>query len=203
MVWSANYKAWGEAKAAIDKAAQAAGIDNKLRFQGQYLDEETGLHYNRHRYYDPHSGRFVSQDPIKLAGGNNLQVYAPNPTMWVDPLGLNSTCCFGNATQPAGIRSKDLEPNADGLLPSQADVQWPSGKSTTVSPETSGLTGHYHKIPEGTEMPEGLAIIRDGADVGGPRSPGHSTVYPTRDMSPGEFNDKFQSLPWEYGGKVK
>ena len=88
VVWSANYQAWGEAKAAIDKAAQAAGIDNQLRFQGQYLDEETGLHYNRHRYYDPHSGRFVSNDPIKLAGGNNLQVYAPNPTMWVDPLGL-------------------------------------------------------------------------------------------------------------------
>jgi hypothetical protein len=47
VVWSANYKAWGEAKTAIDKAAQVAGIDNKLRFQDQYLDEEMGFHYNR------------------------------------------------------------------------------------------------------------------------------------------------------------
>ena len=33
-------------------------------------------------------------------------------------------------------------------------------------------------------------------------SPGHSTVYPTRDMTPDEFNDLFNSLPWEYGGKI-
>ncbi len=46
------------------------------------------MYYNRNRYYDPHSGRFVSKDPIGLAGGNNLHRYAPNPTEWVDPYGL-------------------------------------------------------------------------------------------------------------------
>ena len=114
VVWSANYKAWGEAKTAIDKAAQAAGIDNKLRFQGQYLDEETGLHYNRHRYYDPHSGRFVSQDPIKLAGGNNLQVYAPNPTMWVDPLGL-CACYRGDGRAPDEIFEQGMRPRGTNM----------------------------------------------------------------------------------------
>jgi len=59
-----------------------------LRFQGQYYDYETGLHYNRFRYYDPDVGRFVSQDPIGLAGGTNIYQYAPNPLMWIDPLGL-------------------------------------------------------------------------------------------------------------------
>ena len=59
-----------------------------LRFQGQYCDEETGLYYTWHRYYDPHSGRFVSKDPIKLAGGLNEYQYAPNPTGWIDPTGL-------------------------------------------------------------------------------------------------------------------
>ena len=48
-------------------------------FQGQYLDHETGLHYNRYRYYDPRVGRFVSKDPISYAGGLNLYAYAPNP----------------------------------------------------------------------------------------------------------------------------
>ena len=48
-----------------------------LRFQGQYCDAETGLHYNRHRYYDPQQGRFTTQDPISLAGGVNLYQYAP------------------------------------------------------------------------------------------------------------------------------
>ncbi|MDH2433502.1 RHS repeat-associated core domain-containing protein [Pokkaliibacter sp. MBI-7] len=63
---------------------------NPLRFQGQYFDDESGLHYNRHRYYDPHTGRYISQDPIGLLGGLNPYRYAPNPVNWVDPLGL--TC---------------------------------------------------------------------------------------------------------------
>ncbi|MBV4539430.1 RHS repeat-associated core domain-containing protein, partial [Pseudomonas urmiensis] len=54
----------------------------------QYLDVETGLHYNRYRYYDPQVGRFVSADPIGYAGGLNLYAYAPNPIAWTDPLGL-------------------------------------------------------------------------------------------------------------------
>ena len=62
------------------------------RFQGQYFDIETGLHYNRFRYFDPDIGRFISQDPIGLHGGNNLYQYAPNPSGWVDPLGLSGNC---------------------------------------------------------------------------------------------------------------
>jgi RHS repeat-associated protein len=90
MSWAAKHKAWGAAKVAISDAAEKAGIKNPFRFQGQYFDEESGLHYNRYRYYDPHSGRFVSKDPIGLAGGINLHQYAPNPLQWVDPLGLTS-----------------------------------------------------------------------------------------------------------------
>ncbi|MBC3995479.1 RHS repeat-associated core domain-containing protein [Morganella morganii] len=58
-----------------------------LRFQGQYLDRETGLHYNTFRYYDPDTGRFTQQDPIGLMGGLNLYQYAPNSVGWVDPWG--------------------------------------------------------------------------------------------------------------------
>ncbi|MFC0179591.1 RHS repeat-associated core domain-containing protein [Thorsellia kenyensis] len=58
-----------------------------LRFQGQYFDQETGLHYNTFRYYDPETGRFTQQDPIGLAGGINLYEYTPNPLLWIDPLG--------------------------------------------------------------------------------------------------------------------
>ena len=59
-----------------------------LILQGQYEDEETGLYYNRYRYYDPDVGRYVTQDPVGLEGGVNLYIYAPGPTGWVDPLGL-------------------------------------------------------------------------------------------------------------------
>ena len=71
----------------IEQAEDERPIQN-LRFQGQYFDEETGLHYNRFRYYDPDVGRFVSQDPIRLAGGLNLYEYTLNPTGWIDIYGL-------------------------------------------------------------------------------------------------------------------
>ena len=89
IAWSAQYKAWGEAKQVISEAGRKAGFRNPIRFQGQYFDDETGLHYNRYRYYDPVSGRFVSTDPIKLEGGFNTHLYASNPIEWTDPLGLS------------------------------------------------------------------------------------------------------------------
>ena len=88
VAWSAQYKAWGEIKEQRTDWAVQQGITNPIRFQGQYHDPETGLHYNRYRYYDPAIGRFVSQDPIGYAGGLNFYGYAPNPVEWVDPLGL-------------------------------------------------------------------------------------------------------------------
>ncbi|WP_321882646.1 RHS repeat-associated core domain-containing protein [Paraburkholderia bannensis] len=95
VVWLARYKAWGGGKRAPYGKTDPVGTDNRIRFQGQYHDEGTGLHYNRHRYYDPDSGRFISKDPIGLAGGVNAYRYAPNPVQWVDPLGLT---CTGTAT---------------------------------------------------------------------------------------------------------
>ncbi|EYT22408.1 RHS repeat-associated core domain protein [Acinetobacter sp. 1000160] len=91
MVWKAEYKAWGErvsAKSASNFFENSEIVTNNIRFQGQYFDEETGLHYNRYRYYSPYVGRFISKDPIGLLGGNNVYAYAPNPVGWTDPLGL-------------------------------------------------------------------------------------------------------------------
>nr|WP_080395307.1 MULTISPECIES: RHS repeat-associated core domain-containing protein [Pseudomonas syringae group] len=61
----------------------------------QYFDAETGLHYNRHRYYNPGTGRFLTPNPIKLAGGLNNFRYVPNPTGCVDSLGLSGEPCDG------------------------------------------------------------------------------------------------------------
>jgi len=110
VVWEASYKAWGEAREVIARASKAAGIvpGNLLRFQGQQFDGETGLHYNRHRYCDPSSGRFISKDLIGLAGGINAYQYAPNPIGWIDPLGLAR---FGSGkgthTAQVTVRSAD------------------------------------------------------------------------------------------------
>lgn len=60
-----------------------------LRFPGQYYDPETGLHYNYFRHYDPETARYLTPDPIGLAGGFGPHSYVPNPFMWIDPLGLS------------------------------------------------------------------------------------------------------------------
>ena len=69
-------------------AAKQDKITNPIRFQGQYFDDESGLHYNRFRYYSPGQARFIHQDPIGLVGGINHYQYAPNHVNWVDPFGL-------------------------------------------------------------------------------------------------------------------
>ena len=91
--WRGRYQTWGNLAlqetpdAESDRYARPKLDDQPLRFQGQYADSESGLHYNTFRYYDPDCGRFISQDPIGLAGGVNLYQYAPNPVGWIDPWG--------------------------------------------------------------------------------------------------------------------
>ena len=81
--WQAQPADWAAVKDERGNASQP------IRFQGQWHDDESGLYYNRHRYYDPLQGRYISQDPIGLKGGTNLYGYVTNPTGMVDPLGLN------------------------------------------------------------------------------------------------------------------
>jgi RHS repeat-associated protein len=100
--WRAAYRAWGNTvqehweaadldgrPLALDATAQTEPLEQNLRLQGQYLDRDTGLHYNTFRYYDPDVGRFISPDPIGLSGGGNLFAYAPSAFRWIDPLGLS------------------------------------------------------------------------------------------------------------------
>ena len=64
-------------------------VQNPFRFPGQYYDQETGLHYNWNRYYDPKTGRYLTPDPIGLRDAINLFVYVTNnPPRYSDPAGL-------------------------------------------------------------------------------------------------------------------
>ena len=84
VVWEAAYKPFGEAE-----VNPQATVVNNFRFPGQYYDQETGFHYNYHRYYDPGTGRYLRADPIGVEGGLNQFEYAENnPINSIDPLGL-------------------------------------------------------------------------------------------------------------------
>ena len=94
VIWLSYDRAWG---GSFDTIYKPQFVDNfaldefelqPIKFQGQSLDTETGLHYNRFRYYDSDVGMFISRDPIGLLGGNNVFQYAPNPIGWIDPYGL-------------------------------------------------------------------------------------------------------------------
>ncbi|MBI6732898.1 RHS domain-containing protein, partial [Pseudomonas amygdali] len=102
IVWQAKYRAWG----AVEKLV-VNEVEQNLRFQGQYFDVETGLHYNTFRYYDPEIGRFTTQDPIGFLGGFNLYQYSPSPIGWIDPWGWN---CIPNkvAGMAREARAKEL-----------------------------------------------------------------------------------------------
>ncbi|PWD65359.1 hypothetical protein DF215_21520 [Pectobacterium versatile] len=78
----------------------------ELRYQGQLYDAETGLYYNRHRYYDAESGQYLSPDPIGLGGGIRPQSYVTNPLEFCDPLGLARSVCQARYERYKDYRSQ-------------------------------------------------------------------------------------------------
>ncbi|ELR3340894.1 TPA: RHS repeat protein, partial [Escherichia coli] len=82
--WRGEYDEWGNQL----NEENPYYLHQPYRLPGQQHDEESGLYYNRNRYYDPLQGRYITQDPIGLAGGWNLYNYPLNPIIRMDPLGL-------------------------------------------------------------------------------------------------------------------
>ncbi|KEY58177.1 RHS repeat-associated core domain-containing protein [Serratia sp. DD3] len=129
LVWHQQHGVWGE-----PGPQRANTVENPLRFQGQYYDKESGLHYNRYRYYDPQTAAFISQDPIGLAGGLNLYAYVPNPLTWIDPLGLSSCAVTRAAEHRSNFGGK---PGGIGkgrnIATSNYDIDGVSGVADAVS----------------------------------------------------------------------
>ncbi|AXB41696.1 RHS repeat-associated core domain-containing protein [Amycolatopsis albispora] len=95
VAWEARTSVWGIAQPSVSAAS------TPLRFPGQYHDDESGLHYNVYRYYDPTAARYLSQDPLGLRPAPNPVAYVASPLLAADPLGLAGTGkCGGSSGAP-------------------------------------------------------------------------------------------------------
>ncbi|HEI8753899.1 TPA: DUF4150 domain-containing protein [Proteus mirabilis] len=98
--WAGRLNTWGQMQFWRYREGKAENDPNytecPFRFAGQYEDEESGLYYNRFRYYDRETGQYLSPDPIGLLGGLNPYGYVHCPTGWVDPFGLSGTSKINN-----------------------------------------------------------------------------------------------------------
>lgn len=84
VIWRGKYDEWGKQL----NEENPHHIEQLIQLPGQQYNEESGLHYNRYQYYEPLTGRYITQDPIGLKGGWNPYTYPLNPVSDIDPLGL-------------------------------------------------------------------------------------------------------------------
>ncbi len=120
-------------------------IECDLRYQGQIYDKETGLYYNRHRYYDTDSGQYLSPDPIGMAGGLRPQGYVHNPMDWVDPLGLTGAA---HGEEAAGNVKFKRWKNGDAIdkpLPDGSEPSWKTVRSRYWKNRASASNGEFSR----------------------------------------------------------
>ncbi|EPI5310773.1 TPA: RHS repeat-associated core domain-containing protein [Proteus mirabilis] len=117
--WAGRLNTWGQMQFWRYCEGKAENDPNytecPFRFAGQYEDEESGLYYNRFRYYDRETGQYLSPDPIGLLGGLNPYGYVHCPTGWVDPFGLAGDCCDELLVLATNPRSKTVQEMAEDL----------------------------------------------------------------------------------------
>lgn len=164
-VWNCELNSYGKIKMLTGELSTCP-----FRFQGQYEDMETGLYYNRYRYYMPEEGRYLSQDPIGLQGGMAFYEYVHDPNNWVDFFGLSSVPCLKPEARylrggkhgidwAEGSNLAVREGIPQGQWGSRADLEFAGQVAATLPPRVFDDT---HALPPGhtsvVHMPDGTTV---------------------------------------------
>ncbi|EOM4066365.1 RHS repeat-associated core domain-containing protein, partial [Escherichia coli] len=149
--WCAEYDEWGN----LLNEENPHQLQQLIRLPGQQYDEESGLYYNRHRYYDPLQGRYITQDPIGLKGGWNFYQYPLNPISEIDPQGLNPLILSVVALMSCGLFS------SGGVIQSGQQRRDQYGRK--VNPEADKLTDEHKSgvNPGGNCSPQNLSDLQN------------------------------------------
>jgi RHS repeat-associated protein len=198
LAWRAQLDVYG-----VPHVAEGTAGDCPWRWPGQYEDQETGLYYNRFRYYDPERGTYLSADPLRLLGSLRLYGYPPDPLRAFDPLGLmpwawNADDGMGHHLVPRGkansIGLSDLgsDRNTPTFFPIPYDPGMHEALHRAQSPHVGPLQGPWH----GTEASL-LAASRAGLDDvshlrGDLRIPATGQVL-ARNVTPAEAFDRMSA----------
>ncbi|WP_276203561.1 HYD1 signature containing ADP-ribosyltransferase family protein [Paenibacillus fonticola] len=186
-VWSCELDIYGNVRKFILKGDHNAC---PFRYPGQYEDVETGLYYNRLRYYSPHEGMYTQQDPIGLAGGIRLYGYVDDPIIWVDVFGLKKNkrqkeakqtrCSDGGDTGKQSLYHYTNEKGANGIFDSNQlnpslkannpkDVRYGDGQYLSdIAPETktpAQLAKQFINVPNKYKYTHYVEIDVSGLEV--------------------------------------
>ncbi|GHC57487.1 RHS repeat-associated core domain-containing protein [Ulvibacter litoralis] len=149
--WEVEYDIYGK----VRKLVTGSLNDCPFRYQGQFEDVETGLYYNRFRYYNADEGIYICQDPIGLAGGMpNMYSYVLNNNIQFDPFGLE---CWGTARKKfwkneaannsGGYSPNNLKRMKEGKAPKMT-VEVTNRKTGVTTTRDYSMELHHKDIPQ-------------------------------------------------------
>lgn len=152
VAWASRRYTWGRKETYAHRDSE---VECKVSFAGQWEDDESGLSYNWHRYYDPDVGRYISPDPLLLRGGHNFYRYCSNnPFFYIDPFGL---VCWSTARKeywkkeaknnPGKYSPNNLQRMTDGKAPKMT-VTVVNNKTGVVSQVDVSMELHHTNVPQ-------------------------------------------------------
>jgi RHS repeat-associated protein len=155
IAWAATYFAWGEIER--EWLSRPDGPRSPFRLLGQYHDAETGFAATRYRYWDPATARWLSSDPLRLAGGRNLFAFNGNPLVDVDPLGLHLKVYIEVNGEYEFYGEYESGRDNSPVCDREGNLTWPEQRLTHTEPKA--LADLRSDIQNGAINPDSVFMV--------------------------------------------